>query len=94
MDVLMRRDVRPAGVSDSDIADFVDNILSHSETRDIYYLWRPFLRDADDEMVLDLAVASHADYIVTFNVRDFVNVELFGIEVIEPAKFLGLIREK
>ncbi|MGH9949939.1 MAG: PIN domain-containing protein [Pyrinomonadaceae bacterium] len=72
----------------------LSNILSCSETRDIYYLWRPFLRDNDDEMVLDLAVASNADYIVTFNIGDFVNLELFGIEVIEPAGFLELIKEK
>src|SRR5947199_2848373 len=38
---------------------------------EISYLWRPVLRDADDEMVLETAVNGHADRLLTFNERDF-----------------------
>jgi hypothetical protein len=34
-------------------------------------LWRPVLRDADDEMVLETAVNGQADRLLTFNERDF-----------------------
>ena len=91
-DVLLRPELIPVGVTESDVSDFIENILSNSETRDIHYLWRPTLRDANDEMLLDLAVAGGAEYIVTFNTKDFVNLELFGIEAILPFKFLGMIR--
>ena len=92
-DVLLRPNVRPSNVAESEIVDFIENILSNSETRDIHYLWRPTLKDQKDEMVLEVAVASRADYIITFNVRDFGGLELFGIEAIEPAKFLPLMRK-
>jgi predicted nucleic acid-binding protein len=43
------------------------------------------LRDADDDMVLEVAVNGQADAIVTFNRRDFrPATERFGIEVLLP----------
>jgi predicted nucleic acid-binding protein len=43
------------------------------------------LRDADDDMVLEVAVNGHADAIVTFNRRDFrPATERSGIEVLLP----------
>lgn len=91
-DVLLRPNVKPAGVSDADIADFIDEILSKSQTQNIYFLWRPWLKDEKDDMILELAIASQADYIVTFNLKDFRNIELFGIEAIAPKVFLDLMR--
>jgi putative PIN family toxin of toxin-antitoxin system len=91
-DVLLRPNVKPIGVSDSDIEDFIDNILTNAKTRNIHYLWRHSLRDENDEMLLEIAVASQAEYIVTFNVRDFANIEFFGIECIRPGNFLNLVR--
>lgn len=56
----------------------------------IYYLWRPFLRDPKDDMVLELAVKANCDYIVTFNKRDFADVtKQFGILVVTPGEFLA-----
>ena len=37
----------------------------------ISYLWRPMLRDPDDELVLETAVNGNADLLLTFNERDF-----------------------
>ena len=90
-DVLSRSDVIPNDVSEGDVADFVDHILIHSRTKNIYYLWRHTLGDRKDDMILELAVPSAAGYIVTFNVKDFANVELFGIEVVTPSEFLRKI---
>ncbi|MDQ3748186.1 MAG: putative toxin-antitoxin system toxin component, PIN family [Acidobacteriota bacterium] len=92
LDVLLRPTVKPTGISDADILDFVDEILQHAQTQNIYFLWRPWLKDAKDDMILELAIASQADYIVTFNLKDFRNIELFGIEAITPKDFLNLVR--
>lgn len=54
----------------------------------IFFLWRPFLRDPKDDMVLELAVKAECGWIVTFNVRDFAGVERFGIQALPPAAFL------
>ena len=59
----------------------------------IFYLWRPFLRDPDDEMVLELAVRAGCSRIVTYNKSDFRGVERFGIRTVEPGAFLKELRE-
>jgi putative PIN family toxin of toxin-antitoxin system len=92
LDVSLRPTVKPSGVSDADILDFVDEILQQAQTQNIYFLWRPWLKDEKDDMILELAIASQADYIVTFNLKDFRNIELFGIEAITPKDFLNLVR--
>jgi len=92
LDVLLRPTVKPAGVSDADILDFVDEILQQAQRQNIYFLWRPWLKDEKDDMILELAIAGQADYIVTFNLKDFRNIELFGIEAIAPKDFLNIVR--
>lgn len=54
----------------------------------IFFLWRPFLRDPKDDMVLELTVKAGCEFIVTYNARDFAGVEQFGIRVIDPGAFL------
>lgn len=70
------------------IIDYHCQVATHHE---IYYLWRPFLRDQDDDMVLELAVKAGCDNIVTFNKRDFVGLEQFGLQTVTPADFLRSI---
>jgi predicted nucleic acid-binding protein len=43
--------------------------------------------------VLELAVESRADFLITFNTRDFVGAERFGVRVISPREFLAIIGE-
>ena len=50
----------------------------------IYFLWRPCLPDASDDMVLELAVAAQVPRIVSFNAKDFRPASRFGIEVVSP----------
>ena len=60
------------------VIDYVCKVASHHQ---IYYLWRPFLRDPKDDMVLELAVTAGCDAIVTYNVNHFEGVEQFGLHV-------------
>jgi len=66
-------------------------MCSIAHRQKIFFLWRPLLRDPDDEMVLELALASRAKYIVTYNSRDFIEAERFGVEVVTPKEFLGIL---
>lgn len=74
-----------------DIDDVIDYICSVATGRAISYLWRPLLQDSKDDMVLELAVAGRCHYIVTYNRRDFVGVDRFGLEVLTPKEFLEKI---
>ena len=57
---------------------------------EIYYLWRPNLRDEADNHVLELAVAAGAQAIVTYNRADFLGVELNfpELRIVMPADLL------
>ena len=59
----------------------------------IRYIWRPQLRDADDEMVLEAAINGRVKAIVTHNSRDFEQMApRFGILVLSPAALLRTMR--
>lgn len=51
------------------------------------------LRDPNDEMLLDLAIEAQCDAIVTYNRRDFMGSEPFGIRILSPRQFLVEIGE-
>lgn len=72
----------------ADIDDILDYIYSVSELTTVHFHWRPNLPDPGDDMVLELAVASQSQYIVTFNTRDFAGTEAFGIIACSPREFL------
>lgn len=80
-------------VSETAIDDLIDYICEIAHEQNIYFLWRPFLRDPNDDMVLELAVAAGCQFIVTYNEQDFKNLKQFGIKAITPAEFLTMIGE-
>lgn len=77
-----------------EIDDVLDFLCQTANLRDIFYLWRPVLRDPKDDFILELAVESNCDFIVTFNVKDFAESEKFGIKAVTPKEFLRTIGEQ
>ena len=73
------------------INNIIDYICTIGLETEIFYLWRPFLKDPKDDFILELAVNSHADAIVTFNKKDFKGIDQFGIKVLSPKEFLKKI---
>lgn len=67
---------------------YLDNLCAVANRWDIFFLWRPVLPDPKDEMLLEPAVVAGCDTIVTFNQRDFLGVDQFGIRVVSPGAFL------
>jgi putative PIN family toxin of toxin-antitoxin system len=91
-EVLTRKENIPPGRTPDDAKRFLHYIASQSHLQEIHFLWRPFLPDPDDDMVLELAFAAGCRYIVTHNVRDFDGSERLGVSAIAPRDFLNLIR--
>jgi predicted nucleic acid-binding protein len=79
------------GLTPEDVADVVDAVCAVAIPHKIYFLWRPYLRDRKDELVLELAVTARCDYIITYNQRDFHGAEMFGICISDPRAFLQAI---
>lgn len=75
-------------LSAEEIDDVVDFICSRAVLNKIFYLWRPMLKDPDDDFVLELAVKANAA-IVTWNINDFKLAAKFGIAVLTPREFLA-----
>ena len=50
-----------------------------------------YFMDPFDDHVLELAIASQSQYIVTFNKKDFRDVERYGIEIVKPGEFFDII---
>lgn len=84
---------RKALVDKVDRDDVLDYVCAVAKKPRVYYLWRPMLRDPNDDLVLEVAVAGGCEAIVTFNKRDFGGAERFGIRVLSPREFLVEIGE-
>lgn len=92
-DVLSRPEHLPPGRTAEDALGFLRYLASHAWLQDIFFLWRPYLRDPDDDMILELAFAANCQYVVTHNIRDFAGSEQLGIAAVTPREFLRVIRE-
>ena len=89
--VITRPEHLPPGVDESTALGFVRYLASIAHLQQVHFLWRPFLRDADDDMVLECAVASGAKYIVTHNIKDFRRASELGVRAVTPFQFLNSV---
>ena len=81
--------LRPSGASNADIDILLDDLSRFCIEAESRIKWRPQLRDADDEIVLDAALNGRARAIVTFNRSDFLAAaRRFAIDVISPIDLL------
>lgn len=91
--VLTRPEHMPPGVTVAATLGYLRYLASLAHLQDVHFLWRPFLRDPDDDMVLECALASGSRYIVTHNVKDFRRAPELKVQAITPADFLKLLRK-
>lgn len=80
-------------LTEQDIDDLLDYLCAVARRHKVFYLWRPFLKDPKDDMVLELAVTASCDFIVTYNRQDFQGVDCFGLRVVTPKELLEEIGE-
>jgi predicted nucleic acid-binding protein len=91
-EAVAKRQARELGLTFGDVDDVIDYMCSIADHRSIFYLWRPFLSDPTDDLLLELAVEAGAEYIVTHNLRDFTGSEQFGVTPVSPGQFLRLLK--
>lgn len=92
-DVLKRREFSDWWTLE-DAEDVLDYICSVGKHHKIWYLWRPFLNDAKDDLVVELALTAGAEYVVTHNIRHFKQIESLNIKPIAPEIFLRQVRSE
>lgn len=85
---VIRRNARGLGLRYQDIDEVIDYLCSAARLHKVFFLWRPVLRDPDDDMLLELAVEACCERIVTHNTRDFSGIERFGLSAVTPQHFL------
>ncbi|MDO8719661.1 MAG: putative toxin-antitoxin system toxin component, PIN family [Polaromonas sp.] len=91
--VLIRPEHLPQGANADMALGFLRYLVSLAHLQDIHFLWRPFLRDPDDDMVLECAIAAGCAYIVTHNIKDFRRTEQLGVKAVTPAQFLHILKD-
>jgi putative PIN family toxin of toxin-antitoxin system len=81
-----------AGLTDRQVEVFLDAVIAMAAPVETHFLWRPQLRDPNDEMVLEAAINGQADALVTFNMRDFGTApSRFGVEALLPREVIARI---
>jgi putative PIN family toxin of toxin-antitoxin system len=88
---VLLRELPNLSVDAADVQTLIDFHCSVATHHQIFFLWRPYLPDPKDDMVLELAVTAGCDSVVTFNIRDFVDIERFGVRATTPFQFLESI---
>ena len=90
-DVLHRPEqIEATKLTAMDIDAVLGALASAIEPVEVHILWRPQLRDAGDELVLEAAVNGRADALVTHNVADFAEAApRFGPPLLCPGEMLG-----
>lgn len=95
-DVLLREKNRKLypQFSKDELTSFIDDICLISHHQKINFLWRPFLKDIKDDMILETAFNGNCNYIITYNLKDFRGVkEKFSIQIVTPKEFLKIVGE-
>jgi len=79
-----------SGLIAREMEELLDAVMLVAEPVRLTFLWRPRLRDPDDDMVLEAAINGQVDRLVTFNLRHFAAAGAeFGIATCVPGAALA-----
>ena len=89
--VVLRPGLIPRFTAD-ELRRIVDGLCQLADHQQVFFAWRPFLPDSDGDLVLELAVAASATFVITHNISDFRGSDSMGVRAITPATTLDFIR--
>ncbi len=92
-EAVLKRKLNRTIFTDSDIEDFINYLCKVGIKTKLFYLWRPYLKDPFDDHVLEVAIQSNANTIVTYNKKDFKEAEKLGKKILTPKEFLETLQE-
>jgi predicted nucleic acid-binding protein len=92
-EAILKREFPALGLTITDADNVINGLCSQAGLHRQYFLWRPAANDPDDDLVLEAAIASRSDFILTYNQRDFREAHTFGISCLPPREFLILMEE-
>ena len=83
------RSLDDLGLTADDVRELLDYVCRAGKLAAVRFRVRPSVADPDDELVLEAAIATESEWIVTHNIRDMaVGAARYGIEVIRPGEAL------
>ncbi|PCJ34001.1 MAG: putative toxin-antitoxin system toxin component, PIN family [Cellvibrionales bacterium] len=86
-DVISRDRIKNATpLSEKEIRELLSAFYSVCKWVPIYFLWRPNLKDENDNFLIGLALAGNSNLIVTNNIKDLEGAELTfeGLSILKP----------
>jgi putative PIN family toxin of toxin-antitoxin system len=89
---ILVRELIPQFISIDDTDQLIRFICEVGEKYHPHQKLRPMLSDADDDFILELASSAGVEYIVTHNARHFKGAAELAIAVLQPARFLKLLK--
>ncbi len=93
---LVQRDSlwREVPVTAAEREALLDDFCAAAVWQPVYFRWRPNLADADDDRVLELAIAGGVEHLVTHNLRAFGRGELkfASPRAVTPAQHLKIVK--
>ncbi len=90
-DVTSRERIRGATpLSNKETRELLNAFYSVCRWVPVYFLWRPNLKDENDNFLIELAVAGNSNIIVTNNIKDLSGAELSfdNLRVLKPEQLL------
>jgi len=88
--VLREEIITQCTLTKQEILILLDAFMSVCQWIDIYYLWRPNLKDEADNHLIELAIAGNAQIIATKNIKDFLNSDLIfpNLSILKPEQIV------
>jgi putative PIN family toxin of toxin-antitoxin system len=88
---VLKRESQVLGLTFEEIDTIVNTLCGIGHRRAIPYSWRPLSTDPDDDFLVELALNTRADYVITFNARHLKVLRTLGFAVVTPREFLQLV---
>lgn len=89
-----KRMVGLSWLSNKDVDNLIEFLCHVGRKSIVHYHLRPVANDPGDDLVLEAAVASKSDWIVTYNVRDLsAAAASYGVETLTPSVALKRLGE-